>query len=382
MGDLGSLLGALAVIYVLECLVWVQRGSVLLLRWWGKTSAIHHPGTLLGNARGALFLANPFPPFGTAFLGRPILVSLSVEGALSWTAACLNPGWRPAQAGRYVRFDEMRSVEVEGKSVRVDGHIFIRAPSPYVARTIAGNLRRLQKAPGASRRAIIQSIISEALDRKSVNNRMAALAGQSRWLRSLGIGLFWYLFGAAPLLVWHFGLGPVVWPIAGGLLAQTVAIAILFHRAHKTLYPAAGEERFTPFLTMLLAPPAAIRAVDVLRRPLLEDFHPLAAAAVLASRDHFKAFARHVLLDLRHPILPACPSNNLQAVATEREFRETLCLAAEEFVQSAGCSVKELLQPPQRTDPTHASYCPRCGAQFVVREGVCADCGGRALVAF
>jgi hypothetical protein len=382
MGDLESLLCALAVIYLFECLVWVQRGSVLLLRWWGKSCAIRHPNALLGNTRGAALLANPFPPLGAAFLGRPIPVSYSAEGALSCTAACLNRDWRRAQVTQFVRFDALHSVEVVRKTVLLNGTEFFKAASPYAARKIAEMLDGLRKTSASDRPAAIREMVAAMLDRAQALRRVQAFNRSSRWLRFLGIALFFYLFAAAPWVVWRFGLAAIVWPLVAGLLAQTVTISILFRRAHASLYPEASEERFTPFLTMLLAPPTAIRAADILGRPLLEHFHALAAAAVVTSKEEFAGFSRQILLDLRYPILPACSASDPSARATEKEFRQILLEASEALVTGWGIDVQELLRPSARTDPTHRSYCPRCETQFTTKAGACADCGGRELLPF
>ena len=56
--------------------------------------------------------------------------------------------------------------------------------------------------------------------------------------------------------------------------------------------------------------------------------------------------------------------------------------AAEGFVARAGVKVDELLKPPVPAEVCNATYCPRCHAQFVLKEGVCSECGGRALVKF
>ena len=167
-----------------------------------------------------------------------------------------------------------------------------------------------------------------------------------------------------------------------GLFAQTATIAILFRRAHKRLLPLGDDERFTSFLIMLLAPPTAIRAHDVLARHLLETFHPLAVAQMLCSAEIVKAFARAVLLDLRFPMLPICPTSEANACATEQWFRTTRLQAMQKFICDAGLSLMDLTASPLRTDQENQSFCPRCGAQFVMTAGVCADCGGRPLERF
>jgi len=96
--------------------------------------------------------------------------------------------------------------------------------------------------------------------------------------------------------------------------------------AHRALYPHAEDERFTHTLTIALAPTSALRAHDALSRPLVEMFHPLAVAKVLLPEGRFREFARPVLLDIRHPALPLCPSDD--SCATGRGISGAYGLAA------------------------------------------------------
>src|SRR5439155_761583 len=194
--------------------------------------------------------------------------------------------------------------------------------------------------------------------------------------------LFVYLFLFAPVLIWYFGLKGCWLGLTIGLIACTLSAAILFRRAHKALYPAAEEERSSHFLIVLLSPATTIRARDVLSRPLLEAFHPLAMAKVFCADQEFREFAGKVLREARHPGLPVCPRPEPLAREAERYSRALLQRAVEELLSQSGLNLEELAQPPVPVDETCRSYCPRCLAQFTTSEGTCADCGGLALAPF
>ena len=237
-------------------------------------------------------------------------------------------------------------------------------------------------APQNNSGPVIQQIIADTLDRDQILPRLAEFKKRSKPLRILANILFAYLFVLAPVVVWQYRFEYFGWALLIGLFAQTVTIAILFRRSHKAMLPLADEERFTHFLIMLMAPPTAIRAHDVLARHLLENFHPLAVARELCPSKTFKKFARAVLVDLRFPMLPVCPSNQANTVATEEWFRSALLDTVEKFVASAELSTSELTAPALAADAENRSYCPRCEAQFITLGGVCVDCGGRPLKPF
>lgn len=300
----------------------------------------------------------------------------------SYVTACLNPSGRPPQSGEFICFNDMRSVGTDGKTVVVNETSFFKAGSHMFARYVSRLLRRLHDAPEAQRGRLIKQILLETLDTEAITRQLDQFRKHAKPLRILGNVLFGYLFILAPVWVWQYGFGHFGWALLVGLFAQTAAIAVLFRRAHKAMLPLGDEERFTCFLIMLLAPPTAIRAHDVLARHVLETFHPLAVARVLCPAEIFKAFARAVLLDLRFPMWPICPVNDGSACATEQWFRSVTLEMMEKFVCDAGLASMDLTAPPLPTDGENRSFCPRCGAQFVMMAGVCPDCGGRPLEPF
>jgi hypothetical protein len=382
MGELEGLLLVVGIIYLSECVVWVRRGAMAFGNWWGKSFRIRHPGTLAGNQRGGLVLANPLPPLGGIFIVAQFPVSLSPEGAFAYVASCLNPAGRPVQSAKYASWDDLQSIEIDGRKIFAGGAEFLTAVSTFSARQTGNLLGRLRKLPRSERVTAIHKELSASLDITKVSERLREYRMRSKSIRILSNLLFIYLFLVVPPLIWRFGFGVLGLYLMWGMLAQTVAIAILFRRAHEALYPDAREDRFKPFLTMLLAPPAAIRAPDVLGRHLLETFHPLGVARIVCSPKWFRDFAHQTLIDLHYPLFPVCPATESAPIETERWFREATLAEVEEFLKKEGLKARELVAAPQPIEPANLTYCPRCGTQFVTHEGTCADCGGRPLQMF
>jgi hypothetical protein len=382
MGELESLLLVLALIYLSECLVWVRRGALAFTSWRGNLFVVRPSGTWIGNQRGSLLISNPFPPLGTVFIVPELPLSLSASAVYAYSSVCLDRAGRPWQTAKHFSFRDIGDVGVEGRKLLVNGEVFLKATSTLSARWLADLLRRLRKTAESEREAAIEQMLNERQDAGKLSARWRIFQAHARPIRILSNGLFVYLFLVVAPLIWRFGFGQFgVWLLAG-MLAQTITIAVLFRRAHRSLYPDAGEERLKPFLTMLLAPPTAIRAPDLLARHLLENFHPLAVARLVCSPDCFKNFSRQVLIDLRYPLLPVCPTQDPVAQATELWFRTARAGAAEAFVRRSGLKPGELLAMPLPTEPANQSCCPRCGAQFLTRTGTCLDCGGRPLESF
>ena len=380
MSDLQLLFLVLALLYGWECACWVGRGSVAIRSWLGRRWRITHPGTLLGNQRGGFVFAHPLPPLGTLLTAAPFPLALSPEAALADAASSVNPGDRPAQRGRCIRWDEIDSVEAGGKKILVNGELLLKAGSPILAAQIAQRLREMRQVKAAGREALILRALRECFDLSRLERRWQEFQEQTCTVRRVTNALFAYLFVLSPAVIWRLGFRPSWLALLAGMLALTSTIAILFHRAHKKLYPAAEDERFTHFLIILLSPATAIRACDVLSRPLLEACHPLTIARHFCSTPQFRELAREFLRGSRYPAVKQCPRPEPLAEETERYWRLALHETLEDFLKGNGLDPGQLLQAPAPADKTCLAYCPRCLAQFTTREGTCEDCGGLALL--
>jgi hypothetical protein len=201
-------------------------------------------------------------------------------------------------------------------------------------------------------------------------------------VRIAAAALFATVFLAGPLAIARFGWFPpllYLLPVVAALMATTAWLA---YRAHRSTCPGADEERLRFAIVVALSPVSGIRAPDLVRRAALEAFHPVAVAAALLDRTGLDAFAGAAWRDLRHPRLPECPVSEPAAAATERWFRDAMCVRIERLCRRAGLDPAAWERPPGKTDPSHARYCPRCRSQFTAAAGECRDCGGRALTDF
>lgn len=379
MSEAESLLLVLALLYLLECVGWIRRGAVVFRTRGGPRWSAVHPGLQWGNQRGGLILAHPLPPLGGLVLSAPFPFSLSPTAVLAFVAPAANPGGRPPQRGSWLRWEQITAVAAAGRELKINGAVWCKFASAHTAHHCAAQLQTLARLPVEQRAAAIRTTLAAPLDLASARAQWDAAQPALRKLRGLGNSLFVFVFLVAPGLFWLFGIARC-WPVlVVGWLGHTVTIATVFFRAHRRLYPVADEERFTHFLTSLLAAPTAIRAHDLLARPLLERFHPLVVAQLLATPAAFQEVARDTLRELR---FPARCGNELgaEAAAIEKNSRELLHELIVAALRRAGLEPDSLLVPPVALDASCRAYCPRCEAQFTTASGTCADCGGLPLL--
>lgn len=380
MPELESLLLVLALIYGTECLLWVRLGSVALVSFWGSRYRIFHPG-LVANDRGGLVLAQPLPLFGFVFVSRQFPLSVSPVGIFSFVATSVQQSRRPAQPGVWIPFDNLRDLKADGKKLYANGQLLLKLASAIDSNRMVALLSQLRGMDQTQRATAIQQLWSNILNTGEIEHRLDLFHSKAILLRRLGNVFFFSLFILAPAVVWVFGFRASGWPVLAVLLAQSVTIAFLFRSAHKMLFPGGAEERFVPFMLMLLAPASAIRAHDFLARHLLEEFHPLAACKILCSQSEFKEFARQTLTDFHYPLYPISPTDEELASTAEQWFRNVGLQTIEGFLRKSGIEPNEFVAPPP-ADPESQAYCPRCHAQFVKMDGVCLECGGRPCIPF
>lgn len=370
MSDLELLFLVLVLLYGWECACWLRRGSLAFLTGFGRNWRAANPGTLLGNAHGGFIFANPLPPLGNLLVANPFPLALSPEGVVSLSSAKMFP------------WNEIRDVQTKGKKVFIKGELLCKATSGTFAEYLARLLRQLKKATAAERKTGIEKIFRDSFDLKAIEKSWSGFQKRDGKLRWTTNALFVYLFLAVPAVIWHFGLRFSWIGLLVGLFAVTISGAVVFQRAHKALYPDAEDERFTQFITVLLSPVTAIRARDILSRPLLETLHPLAVARVFCPAKQFQSLVGKVFREVRFSELSGNSPTKDAVLEAKRFSHSILRQELESFLKRNGTALEELLRPPLRTDESCVAYCPRCLAQFVKVEGACPDCGWNQLVAF
>jgi len=368
MNELQLLFLVLAALYLWECIHWLPRGSVACLTWLGKKWCVRRPGQFSGNQHGGIVLAWPLPPLGSIVAGNPLPFTLSPQGLSGGKLNGLLP-----LAG-------INTVETRGRKVYLNGKPAFKFPTQTYAVLVTRQLLELKNEKPDRRGAAIEKMVQSMFDTKAIETRWKEFKGRTRNIQWLGNGLFFYLFCYAPAMIYRFGLVRTWLPLLIGMLAFTISLAIMCYRVHKYFFPAADDDRFTHFITVLLAPATAMRGRDFLSRRLLETYHPLAVVGEFCTPQAFRAFAEKTLRDLRYTITPSYSDKEVARKEAEIFSRQTLLRTMENFLRRNKLDPDELCGAPKREE-TCQSFCPRCLTQFTTIDGQCADCGGVPLVA-
>jgi len=380
IGEGQTLLLILILLYLSECLIWVKRESVAFVSPWGGRWRVAVPPSWLGNAKGGILLLNPLPPAGHVFLSHLWPISISPSGVSAFNLQTLPFGARSSQqTGQFVAFGKIKDSRADGSYVVLNNERFAKCGTAKQARVLAKLIATMAKASTSKREATVRKWVVKQF----AMDEAAALLKQSEELiepiRSLGVILFLFLFAFTPALAFSFGLMPLIVPVAAVMVALAILIAIMFHRAHKKLYPEESSERLESLVKMILCPPVSIRAADILTKNLLSEYSPIVLAGVLPGASDGQ-FVRGVILDLQHPLRhEVLDEAAVETVTWMANEQLNVCL--DQIKAGRHLKPEELLAPSQREENSIA-YCPRCRCQFVVSAGECPDCPGVELVDF
>ena len=383
MSDLAELVVVVVALYLAECFMWVRRGAVAFCSRGGAGGGgrhrIAHGSAALGNNRGGLLFLDPLPPIGSAFVSYAPAISLDAHGAYSYTAQTIGPHGPAEQPGKYFALEEIRGIAAVSGEIRINGELFADVGDAAIASRYVTLLEQLRRASPDGRDALIDQSLAAATDLDAIRAARQRYMKKSAALRWAAHGLFVLMLVALPVVI----IVPSLFRFWLEWLLLTVlcllAVVVLFYRAHRALHPASAGERWMAVAEMILLPLAGIRAPATLSRHVLAHFHPLATAAVLCDEVTFTSFARRVLLDLRYPLRKVVQPQSDAERATEQSSRTRLAAALESVVRRAGHEPVVILRSPAPNEASSRSFCPRCDTQYVVPEGVCADCGGISL---
>jgi hypothetical protein len=367
--------------YLAECTLWVRSAMfVFSCQIGGRQRRVDLRWALLQNYDGGLLFGNLLP-LGQASVCQQWPVSLSPQGAYGFVGQAFGAAGRPVQPERFIRYEDILTVQARERRVYVNGVQFAHLPGQSAAALLADTLRELIAKPEAERASAIAQALARHLDPAAVRARLNHFRRLSADLQITDLLLFFHVFVLAPVLVYinsPFPLGIFV----GCYLGLVLLNIVQFWSAHRKLYPDEKMERIKHSLVMLLSPADAIHARDKLARQLLGDFSPLAVALVVCSPQQFREFAGEVWRDQEYPLLPLCPTPDPGPRETEAWFRQEMRTQLARFLDEAGLKRDELLVPPPPENADSRSYCQRCLGQYVLVSGTCADCGGRPLQAW
>ena len=308
------------------------------------------------------------------------IAGADVPLSLSPVGVCNQPvgsAGRPAEVMAEVvawRWSEIREVGVAQGWIYINGARFC----PDTGHLSAPALLALAQAPADQRERRVQALIARWLRPAHVARRVKVLMARTALPAALNRITFLGWVALTVYVVGDFASRiPAEWSerlVTGmpffvlGLLALHVVAVISAWRQVRKLKAVAPQKRGMALFSALLLPPQALRIRTLMGDGFFPAQHPLGVTLGFAGPKCGREVAFAVLADLAWP-LPAGQSPLAREISGW--FRQELEPRVRVLVSAQKIDPNALLAAPLPDAPASASYCPRCGAQFVAREGVC-----------
>jgi hypothetical protein len=353
-------------LYVFDCITYVKARHVLLTSLFGKKfelkgSGIHLAGWL---------------PISRTIISHDLPIYYSRDGI---HAVFDTPGSGnrivKAEDFDFIKYEDLRFIEVEGKNIKFDNTRRIKTPSASSARFQAEFINQLKTSAPAIRRKKIKAHLSDSYDLEAIRKIETAGLKSFTILKILSSFLFVLVLLILPASLFsdlseYIRLDAVI--ICMGLTYFPVLAVSL--RTLKKLYPAENDLRSYTLSALIFSPINAVHVLSYLSRDLYFRFDYLAIAAYFLPRNSFKELARKeiFLIDRFQKEIEAEDRLKFWRI------KKGLLLGLLDKRQIAR---HEISTPPQKQDQTAGYYCPFCRAEYREKRLNCIDCE-TALKAF
>jgi len=363
----------LAVIYLFECVAWGPAEACAFHARprgvWDKATELF---AVIGD-RWHAYAGSILPGSGGVAWAESRRMALSPAGV----CACGSHA-----SGTSVPYEGLGRIHANGRALKADSRMLGRAATAGRAKELAALVEQLASVPRESRATLIETDLAGTLDARRARRALRRYRWCAKELvwpeRVLAMSMFVLL--PAALLLRGFRSA---WPESLLTLALTVFVTVLYvvriRRLARTL-PANGPTASISdhALTMLLAPPAAIRADDAIARDACSGLHAVAIARAAGSPTIGRETAAGALRELVFPL----ESERAACCDASVWSREAWGRILRAWVTREFGSVESLLAPPARETDAMRSHCPRCLSQYSRAGGDCDECPGVALVGF
>ncbi len=304
MSDGERLLLFLLLIYLSGCIRWVDRRTVLFVSGFGRRWRTVVADYLWGNSSGRIFLLNPVPPLGFLFAFRLMPVSVSPKRIVAFNAQTVGNSGRPPQSERTAAIDPGTEFSREDSWLTVDGKPFCDMGDARTANRLAELLNGIKGSDEASREKAILGFWKERLDIRETKRQMRTALAACRPVRVACSWTFFALFVVVPVLSIRFGVGVAV--LAGVVveLFSMPLICSLYYSCRKRHDPTFRTGLWGDLFKMILCPPNALRACDLIMERMSARLDALPLAALLLRGASRQAFLTDYLADLQTPKFP------------------------------------------------------------------------------
>ena len=356
---LAELFPYIVILYLVDCVTYIRTRHLQFISNLGETFKIKQAG---------LYLAGIWP-IGQAFISHNIPVCFTRRGVYFLKDENLfkKSPWKEEEFD-FVAYHDMVSVETEGKMLKINGRVAVRAPSSLTATRLMKFILDLKQAQPSNRNDKIQRFLTETTNLHKIKSLDTACPHLCSSLNMLSCTLFAYAFILLPLVLYSEPhLYTNIFPLLLFMALNYLSIFILAYFVHRKIY-LDGSGWTNTLVSMILSPITAVHALRNVTRDMYAQFDHVALAARLCSKSTFVRVMRSEL----ELIACAKAADSHKDLAEFWKLKEG-CLHS--LLDQMGMTVEEVLSPPAKIDRSAFTYCPFCQTEYRFGFKTCGDCG-------
>lgn len=346
-------------LYVFDCITCVKARQVLLTSLFGKKFDLKRSGVHLA---GLL-------PTSQTILVYNLPVYCTRDGVyLVPDQPVSNSRIEKAEDFNFIKFQDLESVETEGKNIKLNKTHTIQTPSSASARFNAKFIYQLKNLGPSDRKEKIKTFLSDSFALDEVKKIETSGSKSFSIIKILSSYLFVVVFFILPAVLYS-NLFEFI-----NLKALLVCICSFYFlllaaafMTLKKLYRFDSDFRSYTLLSIIFSPVNAIRVISYLTKNLYFRFNYLTLAAYFLRRDAFKELVKKEMVLVDH----------FENEIHRRDWKKFWKLKKESLqglLDQCGISPEEISAPPEKQDQTAIYYCPFCMTEYRQKRHHCLDC--------
>jgi hypothetical protein len=370
LSDTELILLIIGVIYLSECLLWLPDQAVAFSAAFGRLKPAWRP-EFLQRVDSHAEILSPFP-WSRSVIAADWPVAVSPDGL------CILSG---SKAGTFLAFDQLKPVEADQRTLRLNG-IATKCAASDGAAHVAKLLQELRSLPAAQRSVVLSVAVQSSFSLAGVSSRLEEVERVTSSLRIVSLFLFLWVFVHGSVLYY------TVEPHPGMLTRYLTPLGILwlagivlFAFAQRRLLTNSSTEQVSRIATMCFSPAGVMRASSAITREAFSAFNPAAVAAVIMQSSSFRITVCERIRHLQHPSESDFPEATDEFKMARDWFRNQHLTALVRMLAELNIAPEDLLKAPIR-DNDARTWCPRCLNQYTLESGTCHDCIDISLLGF
>jgi len=153
----------------------------------------------------------------------------------------------------------------------------------------------------------------------------------------------------------------------------SVTAAFWYRRAAQVLLPSTPRlDIYGNMVKLVFYPISSLRCAEIISYHLLSIYDPIAVAAAVCGPDDAARLAVREMVRLQYGSDPSAFED--QTCAAIAEYQQSRLRLIESFCAEQDIPIGDWRSAPSAESAECLTYCPSCGVQYRLAEGVCTDC--------